>query len=98
MRISKHSLSAIAALACLCILASSRAVLGGEVIDLSGRWDIALDRKDVGVAENWFERSFAEKISLPGILESQGYGDEISTTTPWVLSLYDHYWFDRADY
>jgi hypothetical protein len=34
----------------------------------------------------------------PGALQSQGYGDEISTNTPWVLSLYDKNWFLREDY
>src|SRR5262249_39764821 len=35
---------------------------------------------------------------LPGALQSQGYGDEISVNTPWVLTLYDRNWFLRADY
>lgn len=67
-------------------------------IDLSGEWRFALDRDNVGVKENWFDQSLRDKIKLPGILQSQGYGDEISTKTPWVLSLYDRTWFEREDY
>lgn len=71
---------------------------GAEAIPLAGQWRFALDRHDAGTNENWFTKNLLDKIQLPGILEAQGYGDEISTSTPWVLSLYDHYWFLRADY
>lgn len=67
-------------------------------IDLSGEWRFALDPANRGVADNWFDQSLKDKIRLPGILQSQGYGDEISTKTPWVLSLYDRNWFEREDY
>jgi beta-galactosidase len=69
-----------------------------EPISLAGQWRFSLDRGDTGISEHWFGQKLPDKIKLPGILESQGYGDEISTTTPWVLSLYDHFWFLRADY
>ena len=69
-----------------------------ETLPLAGEWRFAIDRTDTGTNENWFAKNLPDKIKLPGILESQGYGDEISTTTPWVLSLYDHFWFLRADY
>lgn len=67
-------------------------------LDLSGAWRFALDRADVGLPEAWFERRLPEAIQLPGVLQAQGYGDEISTNTPWVLSLYDKNWFLREDY
>ena len=69
-----------------------------ETLPLAGEWRFALDRADVGVKESWFNRDLAERIQLPGVLQAQGYGDEISTNTPWVLSLYDKNWFQRADY
>ena len=69
-----------------------------ETLGLSGEWRFALDRADAGTNENWFAKNLPDKIQLPGILEAQNYGDAISTTTPWVLSLYDHFWFLRADY
>lgn len=67
-------------------------------VDLSGEWRFALDRTDQGVEKNWFNQSLPDRIKLPGILQSQGFGDEISTKTPWVLSLYDRNWFEREDY
>src|SRR5205807_875702 len=67
-------------------------------IDLAGQWRFALDRADVGVKEEWFDKQLPDRITLPGVLQAQGYGDEISTSTPWVLSLYDRWWYLRADY
>ena len=62
------------------------------VVSLAGEWRFALDRQDVGVAQRWFERSLPDRIKLPGILQAQGYGDEISTDTPWVETLGDAWW------
>jgi hypothetical protein len=69
----------------------------GEPLPLAGVWRFALDRGDAGVRERWFERDLPQTIRLPGVLQAQGYGDEISTRTPWVLSLYDRFWFLRED-
>ncbi|HVE58483.1 MAG TPA: glycoside hydrolase family 2 TIM barrel-domain containing protein, partial [Pyrinomonadaceae bacterium] len=69
-----------------------------ENIDLAGNWQFALDPMDKGVQDNWFDQSLTDKILLPGALQSQGFGNEISTQTPWVLSLYDKNWFLREDY
>jgi beta-galactosidase len=77
---------------------TTKLIHAAETIPLAGEWRFALDRSDVGTNENWFTKNLPDKIQLPGILEALGYGDEISTTTPWVLSLYDHFWFLRADY
>ncbi|MCD9185327.1 MAG: discoidin domain-containing protein [Pyrinomonadaceae bacterium] len=75
-----------------------QSVTPAETINISGKWNFSLDRNDVGITEKWFEKRLTEKISLPGILQSQGFGDDISTKTHWVLSLYDKHWFLREDY
>jgi len=67
-------------------------------LNLAGTWRFALDRADAGVKEQWFGRDLKLRITLPGILQSQGYGDEISTVTPWVHGLHDRFWFLREDY
>jgi hypothetical protein len=61
-------------------------------------WLFELDRTDSGVAQKWFSRSLRGYIRLPGVLQSQNYGDEISTSTPWLLSLYDRFWYLREEY
>lgn len=67
-------------------------------LNLQGNWVFSLDAGDKGVSENWFNQQLKGSIVLPGVLQSQNYGDEISTKTPWVLSLYDRFWFLREDY
>ncbi|MDQ6786719.1 MAG: discoidin domain-containing protein [Acidobacteriota bacterium] len=69
-----------------------------ETINLAGDWQFALDDADKGIGEKWFDRTLKDKIRLPGILQAQNYGDDISKQTPWVLSLYDKFWFEREDY
>jgi len=69
-----------------------------SIIALAGKWRFALDPTDAGIAEAWFNRTLNNQITLPGILQAQGYGNEISTNTPWVLTLYDTNWFLRDDY
>ena len=67
-------------------------------LDLSGEWRFALDRSNQGYDKNWFNQSLPNRVLLPGVLQAQGYGEEISTRTPWVLSLYDRNWFEREEY
>ncbi|MGH8023773.1 MAG: sugar-binding domain-containing protein, partial [Limisphaerales bacterium] len=71
---------------------------GETRISLAGKWRFALDPGDAGLNEHWFEKKLTGEIKLPGILQAQGYGHPISIGTPWVLSLYDHFWYLRADY
>jgi beta-galactosidase len=63
-------------------------------IALDGEWRFAMDREDAGVRQQWFARDLSDRIRLPGILQSQGYGDEISVDTPWVAALpWDMRWY-----
>lgn len=59
---------------------------------LAGDWRFALDRADAGVTEAWFNRDLPDRIKLPGVLQSQGYGNDIATDTPWVVALGDAWW------
>ena len=87
-------------LGCLCLMGGFQTgrLRAADSLPLAGEWRFALDRQDAGVTEQWFARDLADKIQLPGLLEAQGYGDEISISTPWVLSLYDHFWYLRSAY
>ncbi len=82
------------ALLFLCTLPARAA----DTLDLSGTWHFALDRADQGIAHHWHSQSLPDRIQLPGILNAQGFGDEITAHTPWILSLYDKHWFEREDY
>jgi hypothetical protein len=69
-----------------------------EAVSLAGEWRFALDRSDAGITASWFNEDLRDRIRLPGVLQAQGFGDLISTNTPWVLSLHDKNWFLREDY
>jgi beta-galactosidase len=87
-----------AALALTLVCLQPEATRGADTLSLAGQWGFALDRDDAGTNVQWFNQELPNKIQLPGALEAQGYGDEIGIQTPWVLTLYDHFWYLRADY
>ncbi|HYW70216.1 MAG TPA: discoidin domain-containing protein [Pyrinomonadaceae bacterium] len=78
--------------------------LAGIQVSLDGNWQFEMDPGDVGMRQEWFNRDLRNRISLPGILQSQGansqpdYGNPIGIDTPWVLSLYDRFWYLRDEY
>jgi hypothetical protein len=57
---------------------------GYEEIDLSGQWNFKLDRDNVGITEKWFSQQLSDKITLPGSLQEQGFGDKPSAKTQWT--------------
>lgn len=64
------------------------------MISLAGQWDFQLGYEN---AEP-LSVPFQDKIQIPGILQAQGYGDDISAVTPWVSSLHDPLWYLREEY
>jgi hypothetical protein len=58
-------------------------------ISLAGNWRFALDRADEGAGASWFTKPLPvdARISLPGILQTQGFGDEITAETKFVAAL-----------
>lgn len=66
--------------------------------NLAGTWQFALDRDDVGVSERWFGRELGQTIALPGILQAQGYGDEVTAETQWVGDIIDRSYFTDDRY
>lgn len=98
MKLRKGGLAGLLLVAAALVWPVGARARAGETLQLAGVWRFALDRGDSGVRERWFERELSETIKLPGVLQAQGFGDEVSTQTPWVLSLYDHFWFMREEY
>jgi len=67
-------------------------------MDLSGTWNFELDPHDQGLGERWFERALQDRIELPGCLQAQGYGEDISVKTPWVGAIVDRSWYTDSKY
>ena len=73
----------------------------GGAQSLAGQWRFALDRDDAGVKESWFANDLkaTTKIALPGILQTQGYGDDITAETQFVAALpRDMAWYKLPQY
>lgn len=69
-----------------------------EIKSLQGQWGFAIDPDDMGTKQQWFMRRLENTINLPGSLQQQGYGSEISVNTPWVSGLHDPLWYLREEY
>ena len=69
-----------------------------EPITLEGTWQFQLDPGDVGVEQQWFAKTLAQTIQLPGCLQAQGFGDYVSVDTKWTGQIVDRSWFTAPKY
>jgi len=74
-------------------LALLSAVQAADSLSLAGEWRFALDRQDAGIAEKWFDQNLAGRIRLPGALQNQGFGDDITVDTQWTGGSGVQQWF-----
>ncbi len=75
---------------CLALLCICYPVQAENSIDLDGNWQFRIDRKDEGINDKWFDKTFDETIKLPGSMTQRGFGDDITADTEWVdMFLYD---------
>ena len=72
--------------------------LSAQVVDLSGTWQFAIDRNDVGEKEKWYNRNLDDTMLLPGSMPEMLKGDDISVNTEWTGSLYDSSYFYNPAY
>lgn len=69
-----------------------------EVRSLAGDWNFALDSNDVGVKENWAMQPLKERVKLPGSLQEQGKGFNVSLSTQWTGNVNDRSWYEAPEY
>lgn len=77
------------------------AASSSTVQSLAGTWRFSLDRDDAGVVQRWFAAALPanDTITLPGILQTQGYGDDITAETAFVAALpRDMAWYKLPQY
>jgi hypothetical protein len=81
--------SAAAAPRALYAAPAPEAPVSEGAVSLAGDWRFALDPSDIGSADYWFNKVMPSDLSirLPGILQTQGYGDEITAETQFVAAL-----------
>lgn len=64
------------------------------MISLAGEWRLHLGCEEAAP----FEAPFENTIQIPGILQAQGYGEDITLETPWASGLHDPLWYLREEY
>ena len=90
---------AVPALACL-FLSAGLALPRRLPRDLTGTWRFRIDRDDRGLADEWWKRPLTgfDTIKLPGMMQAQGFGDEVSVDTIWTGQIVDRSWFTAPEY
>ena len=90
--------------ACLLMVAAT-AVAGGApakgdraTLDLAGTWRFRLDPDDAGAGDAWFNQDLPGTVRLPGSLQEQGLGREVSVDTKWTGGIKDRSWFNADRY
>jgi Glycosyl hydrolases family 2, sugar binding domain/Glycosyl hydrolases family 2 len=70
-----------------------------QFIDLSGKWQMCLDEKKVGIKEKWYQKKLDEVVALPGTLDENKKGAINRDTIDGHLNrLYLYYgpaWFQK---
>ena len=80
------------------VLVSVASVTCGGTIDLSGVWGFALDPNDAGVEGRWYERELPDRLEMPGALQNQGFGDDVTVQTEWTGSAKEEVWRNHRRY
>ena len=94
MRRSLLKISAFAFLLCGAYACQTE----NESRSLAGEWNFALDSNDVGIQENWAAKPLGDRINLPGSLQAQGKGEDISVNTQWTGDIVDRSWYNEERY
>ena len=74
------------------------ALRGEDVVPLSGVWRFELDPSDEGLVSFWENRTLADRIRLPGVLQAQGFGDDVTVDTRWTGQIVDRSFFTSPRY
>ncbi len=65
-----------------------------EPLDLSGPWRFRLDPENRGLDAGWFRETLESSVRLPGSLNENGIGNEVTPETPWTGTITSRMWHD----
>jgi hypothetical protein len=57
-------------------------------VDLSGNWEFLADSSDTGIPEAWWNRELPNEIQLPGSMQEQGFGYNLTADLPYTAASY----------
>ena len=69
-----------------------------QQLPLDGEWLVRLDPDDIGINEAWYNQPFSDKLTLPGSLQQQGYGNDVDVNTKWTGQVVDNAWYKAPEY
>ena len=84
------------AVTCQPRMAQERITGGLDTVDIAGTWSFKPDTQNVGEKDRWFEQNLPDKITLPGSMVENGFGEQISPATKWTGDIVDRSWFNEA--
>ncbi len=67
-------------------------------LSLAGEWQVALDPEDKGMDQQWQNKNLDEALHLPGSLQEQGKGEDVSVDTKWTGQIVDNSWYTAPQY
>lgn len=65
-----------------------------EPLDLSGPWRFRLDPESRGLDNGWFRETLEDTVRLPGSLNENGIGNDVTPETPWTGTITSRMWHD----
>jgi beta-galactosidase len=96
LRFAKHLFGSL--IPALFLLAAHLTCAAEAPVSLAGPWRFDLDRADAGLSERWFDRTLSQSLQLPGALQNQGFGDEVTAQTKWTGDVGADRWRTRPEY
>ncbi len=78
--------------------AAQTAQTAPQTIDLAGTWQFALDPADSGRSSGQPSIAFTDTVRLPGSLQEQGLGFDVTLDAPWTGSILDRNFFEHPRY
>ncbi|HPC94764.1 MAG TPA: hypothetical protein PLU87_07485 [Sedimentisphaerales bacterium] len=82
----------------LCAVFASCQTSAQEARSLAGTWRFRADLENKGLTERCFEQVPSQKIDLPGSMQENGYGDDVTVETAWTGQIVDQSWFTAEKY
>ncbi|TCC91763.1 beta-glucuronidase [Pedobacter frigiditerrae] len=64
-----------------------------QTISVQGKWRFKIDANDEGLKAKWFNIVLPETINLPGSMNENFKGEDITLKTKWTGSIYDSSYF-----
>lgn len=71
---------------------------GPAELSLAGEWQFALDPEDAGIGQEWQNKKLGDMVRLPGSLQEQGKGEDVSLDTKWTGQIVDSSWYKAPEY